>query len=33
MYTVYYEDGRICEVTDDEAEADFLAWLFDGYYK
>lgn len=33
MYTVYNSQGVQILVTDDEAEADFFAWMYDGYFK
>jgi hypothetical protein len=32
MYKVYNSKGFVVMTTDDEQEADFFAWLNDGYY-
>jgi len=32
MFKVYNELGFVVMKTDDEAEADFFAWLHNGYY-
>ena len=32
MFTVYDELGVVIMKTDDEGEADFFAWVHDGYY-
>lgn len=32
MFTVYNSIGVVIAVTDNEAEADYLAWLDDGYF-
>ena len=32
MFTVYNELGFVVMKTDDEGEADFFAWLYNGYY-
>ena len=32
MFKVYNELGLLVTVTDYEDEADFFAWLHDGYY-
>ena len=32
MFTVYNELGFVVTKTDDEEEADFFAWLHNGYY-
>ena len=32
MFTVYNELGFAIATTDDEANADFLAWLNNGYF-
>ena len=32
MFTVFNELGFVVMETDNEAEADFFAWLYNGYY-
>lgn len=32
MYRVYNSQGFLIATTDNEDEADFLAWVNDGYY-
>ena len=33
MFKVYNELGFVVMETSDEAEADFFAWLYNGYYR